>query len=211
MNLSAYLQQQADTTNRLTQLLQPLADTTNRLTQLVLQQQTQLTAIAEMVKHFDMSSPEAQHSSAVLLARSNELAKRHTGLKARLSYILARAEKRGTATYFTVVRALDGDAESLETLQRCARNDSLAACVLGLIAELATLTEQVLHLVEQVAEAVTRAALHRFDFLDLAQPLVIREGTASPNGPPAAHHALSGNRPTCLAVTTSPLARSTPP
>jgi hypothetical protein len=96
------------------------------------------------------------------------------------------------------VRALEGDAESLETLRECAREDSLAACVLGLIAELATLTEQVLHLVEQVAEAVTRAALHRFDFLDLAQPLVIREGTASPNGPPAAHNALSGNRPKML-------------
>jgi hypothetical protein len=210
MDLSAYLQQQADTTNRLTQLLQPLADTTNRLTQLVLQQQTQLTALAEFAKHFDMSSPEAQHSSAVLLARRDDLAKRHAGVKARLSYILARAEKRGTATYFTVVRALDGDAESLETLQRCARNSSLAACVLALITELATLTEQVLHLVEQVAEAVTRAALHRFDFLDLAQPLVIREGTASPNGPPAAHHALSGTDQRCLAVTTSPLVRSTP-
>ena len=197
MNLSAYLQ--------------PLADTTNRLTQLIQQQQTQLSALAEFAKHFDMSSPEAQHSSAVLLARRDELAKRHTGIKARLSYILARAEKQGTATYFTVVRALDGDAESLETLQHCARNDSLAACVLGLIAELATLTEQVLHLVEQVAEAVTRAALHRFDFLDLAQPLVIREGTASPNGPPAAHHALSGTDQRCLADNTSPLARSTPP
>ena len=196
MDLSAYLQQQVDTTNRIARLL--------------LQQHTQLSAIAEFAKHFDMSSPEAQHSCAVLLARRNELAKRHAGISARLSYTLARAEKRGIATYFTVVRALDGDAESLETLRECARNDSLAACVLGLIAELATLTEQVLHLVEQVAEAVTRAALHRFDFLDLAQPLVIREGTASPNGPPAAHHALSGNRPTCLAVTTSPLARSTP-
>ena len=196
MDLSAYLQQQVDTTNRIARLL--------------LQQHTQLSAIAEFAKHFDMSSPEAQHSCAVLLARRDELAKHHAGLNARLSYILARAEKRGIATYFTVVRALDGDAESLETLRECARNDSLAACVLGLIAELATLTEQVLHLVEQVAEAVTRAALHRFDFLDLAQPLVIREGTASPNGPPAAHHALSGNRPTCLAVTTSPLARSTP-
>ena len=196
MNLSAYLQ--------------PLADTTNRLTQLIQQQQTQLSALAEFAKHFDMSSPEAQHSSAVLLARRDELAKRHTGVKARLSYILARAEKRGTATYFTVVRALDGDADSLETLRECARNDSLAACVLGLIAELATLTEQVLHLVEQVAEAVTRAALHRFDFLDLAQPLVIREGTASPNGPPAAHHALSGTVQRCLADNTSPLARSSP-
>jgi hypothetical protein len=196
MNLSAYLQQQADTTDRLARLVQ--------------QQQTQLSALAEFAKHFDMSSPEAQHSCAVLLARRNELAKRHAGIKARLSYILARAEKRGTATYFTVVRALDGDAESLETLQHCARNDSLAACVLGLIAELATLTEQVLHLVEQVAEAVTRAALHRFDFLDLAQPLVIREGTASPNGPPAAHHALSGTVQRCLADNTSPLARSSP-
>lgn len=196
MNLSAYLQQQADTTDRLARLVQ--------------QQQTQLSALAEFAKHFDMSSPEAQHSCAVLLARRNELAKRHAGIKARLSYILARAEKRGTATYFTVVRALNGDAESLETLQHCARNDSLAACVLGLIAELATLTEQVLHLVEQVAEAVTRAALHRFDFLDLAQPLVIREGTASPNGPPAAHHALSGTVQRCLADNTSPLARSSP-
>ena len=169
-----------------------------------------LESVTAWTSQFDMSTPAAQHSCAVLLARRDELAKRHAGIKARLSYILARAEKRGTATYFTVVRALDGDADSLETLQHCARNDSLAACVLGLIAELATLTEQVLHLVEQVAEAVTRAALHRFDFLDLAQPLVIREGTASPNGPPAAHHALSGNRPTCLAVTTSPLARSSP-
>ena len=197
MNLSAYLQ--------------PLADTTDRLARLVQQQQQQLSALAEFAKHFDMSSPEAQHSCAVLLARRDELAKRHAGIKARLSYILARAEKRGTATYFTVVRALDGDADSLETLQHCARNDSLAACVLGLIAELATLTEQVLHLVEQVAEAVTRAALHRFDFLDLAQPLVIREGTASPNGPPAAHHALSGTDQRCLADNTSPLARSSPP
>ena len=196
MNLSAYLQ--------------PLADTTDRLARLVQQQQQQLSALAEFAKHFDMSSPEAQHSCAVLLARRDELAKRHAGIKARLSYILARAEKRGTATYFTVVRALDGDADSLETLQHCARNDSLAACVLGLIAELATLTEQVLHLVEQVAEAVTRAALHRFDFLDLAQPLVIREGTASPNGPPAAHHALSGTDQRCLADNTSPLARSSP-
>ena len=196
MDLSAYLQQQVDTTNRIARLL--------------LQQHTQLSAIAEFAKHFDMSSPEAQHSSAVLLARRNELAKRHAGISARLSYILARAEKRGIATYFTVIRALDGDAESLETLRECARNDSLAACVLGLIAELATLTEQVLHLVEQVAEAVTRAALHRFDFLDLAQPLVIREGTASPNGPPAAHHALSGTVQRCLADNTSPLARSSP-
>ena len=169
-----------------------------------------LESVTAWTSQFDMSTPAAQHSCAVLLARRDELTKHHAGLKARLSYTLARAEKQGTATYFTVVRALDGDAESLETLRECARNDSLAACVLGLIAELATLTEQVLHLVEQVAEAVTRAALHRFDFLDLAQPLVIREGTASPNGPPAAHHALSGNRPTCLAVTTSPLARSTP-
>ena len=169
-----------------------------------------LESVTAWTSQFDMSTPAAQHSCAVLLARRDELARHHAGIKARLSYILARAEKQGTATYFTVVRALDGDAESLETLRECARNDSLAACVLGLIAELATLTEQVLHLVEQVAEAVTRAALHRFDFLDLAQPLVIREGTASPNGPPAAHHALSGNRPTCLAVTTSPLARSTP-
>ena len=170
-----------------------------------------LESVTAWTSQFDMSTPAAQHSSTVALARRDELARHHAGIKARLSYILARAEKQGTATYFTVIRALDGDADSLETLQHCARNDSLAACVLALIAELATLTEQVLHLVEQVAEAVTRAALHRFDFLDLAQPLVIREGTASPNGPPAAHHALSGNRPTCLAVTTSPLARSSPP
>ncbi len=171
----------------------------------------QCEAVAAWSSHFDMATPEAQRSAAALLARRDELARSHAGISARLSYILACAEKRGTATYFTVIRALDGDVDSLETLQQCARDDSLAACVLGLIAELATLTEQVLYLVEQVAEAVTRAALHRFDFIDLAQPLVIREGTASPNGPPAAHHALSGNRPKCLAVTTSPLTRSTPP
>ena len=170
-----------------------------------------LESVTAWTSQFDMSTPAAQHSSTVALTRRDELARHHAGIKARLSYILARAEKQGTATYFTVVRALDGDADSLDTLQHCARNDSLAACVLALIAELATLTEQVLHLVEQVAEAVTRAALHRFDFLDLAPPLVIREGTASPNGPPAAHHALSGNRPTCLADNTSPLARSTQP
>ena len=169
-----------------------------------------LESVTAWTSQFDMSTPAAQHSCAVLLARRDELTKHHAGIKARLSYTLARAEKRGTATYFTVVRALDGDAESLETLQYCAREDSLAACVLGLIAELATLTEQVLHRVEQVAEAVTRAALHRFDFLDLAQPLVIREGTASPNGPPAAHHALSGTVQRCLADNTSPLARSSP-
>ena len=169
-----------------------------------------LESVTAWTSQFDMSTPAAQHSCAVLLARRDELTKHHAGLKARLSYTLARAEKQGTATYFTVVRALDGDAESLETLRECARNDSLAACVLALIAELATLTEQVLHLVEQVAEAVTRAALHRFDFLDLAQPLVIREGTASPNGPPAAHHALSGTDQRCLADNTSPLARSSP-
>ena len=169
-----------------------------------------LESVTAWTSQFDMSTPAAQHSSTVALARRDELARHHAGIKARLSYTLARAEKQGTATYFTVVRALDGDAESLETLRECARNDSLAACVLGLIAELATLTEQVLHLVEQVAEAVTRAALHRFDFLDLAQPLVIREGTASPNGPPAAHHALSGTDQRCLADNTSPLARSSP-
>lgn len=171
----------------------------------------QCEAVAAWSSHFDMSTPEAQHSCAVLLARRDELARRHAGLKARLTYILACAEKRGIATHYTVVRALDGDLDSVETLQECARDDSLAACVLGLIAELATLTEQVLYLVEQVAEAVTRAALWRFDFLDLEPPRLVREGTASPNGPPAAHHALSGYRPKCLAVTTSPLVRSTPP
>ncbi len=171
----------------------------------------QCEAVAAWSSHFDMATPEAQRSAAALLARRDELARRHAGLKARLTYILACAEKRGIATHYTVVRALDGDLDSVETLQECARDDSLAACVLALIGELATLTEQVLHLVEQIAEAVTRAALHRFNFIDLAQPLVIREGTASPNGPPAAHHALSGHRPKCLAVTTSPLVRSTSP
>ena len=205
MNLTDYLQQQADTTNRLAQLIQP-----GTLAPIMLQQMAQLSALADFAKHFDMSTPAAQRSCAALALRREKLAREHAAIAARLSYLLRAAEKRGTATYFTVIRALDGDAESLETLHHCARRgDLVARCVLALVTELAALSERVLELIAAVAETLTREPWHYF--LDLAPPRLVREGTESPNGPPAAHHALSGARPMCLAVTTSPLARSTPP
>ncbi len=137
----------ADLRSALEDLTGPLPESWQKLT-------GQLSALSQAVAHFDMSTPEAKLTAAAVQANISDLSKQHTAVSRRLSSVVRSAERRGTATHFTVVTALDGDQESVDTLRTCAeRGDRLAARVLALITEMASFTERVLRLAEEVAQA----------------------------------------------------------
>lgn len=153
----------------------------------------------------EAQSADAQQRIAALRERQRELAEHHAGLSARLAYVLRAAEKQGRPTHLAIVLALSGDSDAQHDLRISAlRGNALAACVLALIAEISALTEQVLDLIAEVSEVLTCSALERLDFTALAPPLLVRAGTASPNGPPTAHPALSVLPSTCLDIPASP-------
>lgn len=145
----------------------------------------QLSALAEAVAHFDMSAPGAVWALVAVETSISELSRQHTALSLRLSSVVASAEKRGAATHFTVVTALDGHQESLDTLHTCAeRGDLLAARVLALIKEMATLTERALRLAEEVAQALAPLLIAAADLCALAPPRAALVGSLDSHAPP---------------------------
>lgn len=147
----------------------------------------QLSALAQAVAHFDMSAPGAVWALVAVDTSISELLRQHTALSLRLSSVVASAEKRGAATHFTVVTALDGRQESLDTLHTCAeRGDLLAARVLALISERATLAERVLRLIEKAAEALAVPLLATVvDLCELAPPRASLVGSLDSHAPPS--------------------------
>jgi septal ring factor EnvC (AmiA/AmiB activator) len=159
-------------------------------------------ALSQLV---EAQSADTQQRITALRKRQRELAEHHAGLSARLAYVLRAAEKQGRPTHLAVVQALSGDSEAQHDLRVSAlRGNALAACVLALIAEITAHAEQVLDFIAEVSEALTHSALERLDFTALAPPLLVRAGTASPNGPPTARPALSVSPSTCLDIPASP-------
>ena len=170
----------ADLRSALEDLTGPLPESWQKLT-------GQLSALSQAVAHFDMSAPEAVWALVAVETRISELSRQHTALSLRLSSVVANAEKRGAATHFTVVTALDGDQESVDTLRTCAeRGDRLAARVLALITEMATLTERVLRLAEEVAQALAPLLIAAADLCKLAPPRASLVGSLDSHAPPRA-------------------------
>ena len=144
-----------------------------------------LSALAQAVAHFDMSTPEARLTAAAVQANISDLSKQHTAVSRRLFSVMRSAERQGTATHFTVVNALAGDQESVDTLHTCAsRGDLLATRVLALITEMATLTERVLRLVEEIAQALAPLLIAAVDLCALAPPRASLVGSLDSHAPP---------------------------
>lgn len=213
VSLADYLQKNAQQMNadaqRLEGLMQPLTDSAASLMRAVQPLNAQLVSLNASAKAitdlFDPHSPQGRTASAALAARHKELAEHHAGLSARLAYVIKAAEKRGRATHFLVLLALSGDSDAQKDLRVSAlRGDSFAACVLALIAEIAANDAPVFTLAADVASAAACITFERVDFTALEPPQRVRAGTASPNGPPVARHALGVRPSTCLDIPASP-------
>jgi hypothetical protein len=198
---AAAAQQMNADAQRLAALMAPAQAATQALNAQLASLNASAKAITDL---FDPHSPQGRTASAALAARHKELAEHHAGLSARLAYVIKAAEKRGRATHFLVLLALSGDSDSQKDLRISAlRGDSFAACVLALIAEIAANHAPVFALAADVASAAACIAFERIDFTALEPPQRVRAGTASPNGPPVARHAL-GVLSTCLDIPASP-------
>jgi hypothetical protein len=198
---AAAAQQMNADAQRLAALMEPAQAATQALNAQLASLNASAKAITDL---FDPHSPQGRTASAALAARHKELAEHHAGLSARLAYVIKAAEKRGRATHFLVLLALSGDSEAQKDLRISAlRGDSFAACVLALIAEIAANDAPVFALAADVASAAACIAFERIDFTALEPPQRVRAGTASPNGPPVARHAL-GVLSTCLDIPASP-------
>ena len=198
---AAAAQQMNADAQRLAALMEPAQAATQALNAQLASLNASAKAITDL---FDPHSPQGKTASAALAARHKELAEHHAGLSARLAYVIKAAEKRGRATHFLVLLALSGDSDAQKDLRISAlRGDSFAACVLALIAEIAANDAPVFALAADVASAAACIAFERIDFTALEPPQRVRAGTASPNGPPVARHAL-GVLSTCLDIPASP-------
>ncbi len=164
-------------------------------------------ALSDFTTHLEQRLP---NELAALRAQNENLARQNAALAARVTFVLSLAQHEGTAYLGLVARALQGtaDASELDYLRELAHSDRepLAFLVLALVRDLASDIHahriEVTQHAQRVAAAVALCSLHALDFPQLAQPLVERAGTASPNSPPCAELGVSR-----LSVCTSPRER----
>jgi len=183
--LDAFAQQVQAQSEAWARALAPMHEQSEALRRDFAQTQRMLDATGSLLASIDAQTVEnVEH----LRAESRSIARDNSDLARRVEALLRSARSRSRFYLHLVAAALAGDGQALAELQgEASSGDRLAACALALAFELDALTERVRVLVEQVAQALTAAALDALADGDAAPPPRNRlAGTIEPNSPPRA-------------------------